>query len=82
MKHVAHIVGAGDGILDDILFQYMENYRVKVEDTLWGAKVSTFRKVSTKAVEQLNDADLTRRINDGVSLITYYGHSSGYHTGI
>ncbi len=76
MKHVAHIVGAGDGILDEILFQYMENYRLKVEDTLYGAKVSTFRKASTNSVEQLNDADLTRRINDGISLITYYGHSS------
>ncbi len=76
MKHVAHIVGAGDGVLDDILFQYMENYRIKVEDTLYGAKVSTFRKVTTNAVEQLSDADLTRRINEGISLITYYGHSS------
>lgn len=76
MKQVAHIIGAGDGILDDILFQYMENYRMKVEDTLWGAKVTTFRKASTSSVEQLNDADLTRLINNGVSMITYYGHSS------
>lgn len=76
MKNVAHIIGAGDDVLDDILYQYMENYRLKAEDTLYGAKVTTFRKTSTNAVEQLNDADLTRLMNTGVSLITYYGHSS------
>lgn len=76
MKNVAHIIGAGDDILDDILFQYLESYRRKVEDTLYGAKVTTFRKSSTSSVEQLNDADLTNLINNGTSLITYYGHSS------
>jgi hypothetical protein len=76
MKNVLHIIGAGDDILDDILFQYMESYRAKVEDTLWGAKVTTFRKASTNMVEQLSDADLTRLMNAGVSLLTYYGHSS------
>jgi hypothetical protein len=76
MKQVAHIIGAGDVFLDDILNQYMSNYRSKIQDTLMGAKVTTFRKVSTNSVEQLNDDDLTRLINNGVSLITYYGHSS------
>ncbi|HEV7332981.1 MAG TPA: C25 family cysteine peptidase [Flavisolibacter sp.] len=76
MKQVLHIIGAGDGFLDDILFQYMENYRNKIQDTLMGGKVTTFRKVSTNNVEQLDDDDLTRLINNGVSLITYYGHSS------
>ncbi|RYZ21266.1 MAG: hypothetical protein EOP49_47125, partial [Sphingobacteriales bacterium] len=76
MKQVLHIIGAGDVFLDDILFQYMENYRNKIQDSLMGAKVTTFRKVSTSNVEQLNDEDLTRLINNGVSLITYYGHSS------
>ncbi|RZK11078.1 MAG: hypothetical protein EOO46_08100 [Flavobacterium sp.] len=76
MKQVLHIIGAGDVFLDDILFQYMENYRNKIQDSLMGAKVTTFRKVSTNNVEQLNDEDLTRLINNGVSLITYYGHSS------
>ncbi|HZH35734.1 MAG TPA: C25 family cysteine peptidase, partial [Flavisolibacter sp.] len=76
MKNVAHIIGAGEGVLDDILFQYMEGYRLKAQDSLFGGKVTTFRKRSANAVEQLNDADLTRLINNGVSLLTYYGHSS------
>lgn len=76
MKQVAHIIGASDGFLDDILNQYMQNYRNKIQDTLMGAKVTTFRKVNTNSVEQLSDEDLTRLINNGVSLITYYGHSS------
>lgn len=76
MKNIAHIIGAGDGILSDILYQYMENYRLKAEDTLYGAKVSTFIKTTTNNVQQLNEGDLTRLFNEGLSLLTYYGHSS------
>jgi hypothetical protein len=37
MKNVAHIIGAGDDVLDEILFDYMENYRSKAEDQRGGA---------------------------------------------
>lgn len=76
MKDVAHIVGAGDGVLDDQLAAFMTNYQRKIEDTLYGAKVYTFRKNTANLVQQLSDADLTALWNKGLSLVTYYGHSS------
>ncbi len=76
MKNVAHIVGAGDVDLDNQLSSFMLNYQRKIEDTLYGAKVYTFRKNTANLVQQLSDADLTNLWNKGLSLVTYYGHSS------
>lgn len=76
MKNIAHIVGAGDAVLGGLLGSYMEVYKRVIEDTLWGAKVSTFQKTSTSFVQQLSDGDLTNLFNEGLSVVTYYGHSS------
>jgi hypothetical protein len=54
----------------------MDTYRRIIEDTLFGAKVSSFRKTSTQTGQQLSSADLTRLFQEGISLITYFGHSS------
>jgi hypothetical protein len=76
MKNIAHIVGAGEQPLAGLLEGYQNSYKRIIEDTLWGAKVSHFAKTSTNLVDQLGDADLIRLFNEGLSLITYYGHSS------
>lgn len=76
MKNVVHIVGASDDNLGHILSQSMEGFRKIIIDTLYGAKVSTFSKSSADAVQQLNSQDLSDLINNGTSLITYFGHSS------
>ncbi|HEU4633451.1 MAG TPA: C25 family cysteine peptidase, partial [Flavisolibacter sp.] len=76
MKNVVHIVGASDEKLDDILTNSMEGFKKIISDTSFGAKVSTFSKHSANDVEQLSSADLTNLINQGTSLITYFGHSS------
>lgn len=76
MKNVIHIVGASDDNLGNILSQSMEGFRKIIIDTLYGANVSTFSKSSADAVQQLNSQDLTDLINNGTSLITYFGHSS------
>jgi hypothetical protein len=76
MKNVIHIVGASDDNLGSLLSQSMEGFRKIIIDTLYGANVSTFSKSSADAVQQLNSQDLTNLINNGTSLITYFGHSS------
>jgi hypothetical protein len=76
MKHIAHIAGAGEAFLGNLLTGYLRNYERTIEDTLYGANVFTFEKTSTNFVQQLTDADLTNLFNDGLSLVTYYGHSS------
>lgn len=76
MKNVIHIVGASDENLGDILSNSMNKFKSIIIDTLFGAKISTFSKNSADAVTPLNSLDLTNLINQGTSLITYFGHSS------
>ncbi|GAA4748533.1 C25 family cysteine peptidase [Flavisolibacter ginsenosidimutans] len=76
MKNIAHIAGAGEEPLASTLINNLNAYKRIIEDTLYGAKVTTFAKTSTNLVQQLTDADLVNLVNEGLSLITYYGHSS------
>lgn len=76
MKNIAHIAGAGEEPLASTLNYNLNSYKRVVEDSLWGANVTTFSKTSTSLVQQLSDADLTRLFNEGLSFVTYYGHSS------
>ena len=76
MKNVMHIVGAGEEGLDAILSQNMAAYKNIISGPLFGADVFTFNKATVDAVSQLNSTTVENLINNGVSLITYYGHSS------
>ncbi|RYY00256.1 MAG: hypothetical protein EOO53_22315, partial [Gammaproteobacteria bacterium] len=76
MKNIAHIAGAGEDPLATILITALKGYERTIEDSLYGANVTMFTKTSTNSVQQLSDADLINLFNEGLSLITYYGHSS------
>src|SRR5215203_196443 len=76
MKNVIHIVGASDENLGNVLARSMDAFKQIITDTLFGAKVSTFSKSSADVIEQLNSTDLTKLINNGISLITFFGQSS------
>jgi hypothetical protein len=76
MKNVAHVVGADNGALQLILDQLMANYRNIISDTLFGGNVSTFSKTTTDPVQQLNSDRLKSLMQEGLSVILYFGHSS------
>ncbi|QEC40230.1 C25 family cysteine peptidase [Pseudobacter ginsenosidimutans] len=76
MKNVVHVTGSSEPYLGSVLCNYMGAYKSIIADTLFGGKVSTFCKVSTNSVEQLTSDHLVRLFNEGISLLTYFGHSS------
>jgi hypothetical protein len=76
MKNFVHIVGASDDALDSLLTQDLNDYKTIIVDTLFGAKVSTFNKTSVDAVSQLNSSAINDLFEKGISVITYFGHSS------
>jgi hypothetical protein len=76
MKNVVHVVGADDGSLQVLLDAFMTKYGNIIKDTLFGANVNKFSKTSTDAVQQLNSERLQNLFQEGISLITYFGHSS------
>ncbi len=76
MKNIAHVIGAADGSLGAILTADMDRYKAIVSDTMMGANVHTFSKVSSAPVEQASSEKLYRLYEEGIGLLTYFGHSS------
>lgn len=76
MKNVIHAVGASEPSLGAILQNDMNKYTQLISDTLYGGNVNTFSKVSAAPVEQATSAKLSNLFKDGISLVTYFGHSS------
>ncbi len=75
MKNVVHMVGAS-GELGDLLTEYIQRYEKVIRDTFFGANVTLFTKTSTSAIEQVNNGALDKLFEEGITLMTYYGHSS------
>lgn len=76
MKNVVHVTGASDPYLGVVLCNYMGVYKQMIEDTLFGAKVSTFCKTSANPIEQLTTERISELFSEGISILTYFGHSS------
>ncbi|GAA4326397.1 C25 family cysteine peptidase [Flaviaesturariibacter amylovorans] len=79
MKNVVHLSGSTEPTLYAILAAYLGQYGRIISDTLYGAKVTTFLKNSANTVEQINSGELDRLFTEGISLITYFGHSASSH---
>jgi Peptidase family C25 len=76
MKNVMFVTGASDIYLGTVLCNYMDAYKQILEDTLFGARVTVFCKSSTNPVEQLSSERISSLFEEGLSLVTYFGHSS------
>jgi len=76
MKNVVHVVGASESGLQNTLETYMSKYKQMISDTFFGANVYTFSKKSADAVQQLNSEELSSLFEQGISMISYFGHSS------
>lgn len=55
---------------------YLETYKRKFEDTLYGGSISTYIKSSTVAIEQQQSREIEAIMNGGVGVVKYFGHSS------
>lgn len=75
-KNTMHVIGANDGALGDILSASMNRFRDIVRDTAYGANVATFSKLSTAPVEQANAQRIYGLFEEGLGMLTYFGHSS------
>jgi hypothetical protein len=76
MKNIVHVTGASDLYLGTVLCNYMNGYKTVIEDTVFGGTVYTFCKNTTNAVEQLGAAKLNALFQEGINILTYFGHSS------
>lgn len=77
MKEVLHFGGGSDSIQGNLFKFYLNNYKTTIEDSLYGGHVRSFFKNNTAPI-QINTSDSLRHIiEDGVSIMTFFGHASG-----
>ncbi|MDH5296775.1 MAG: C25 family cysteine peptidase, partial [Nitrospirota bacterium] len=75
-KNVLHFGGGSAAWEQSIFVNYLNVYKSIISDTSFGGKVYTFLKNTTDAW-QINLADSVQLlINEGVSLMTFFGHAS------
>ncbi len=80
-KHVIHFAGGSDA-LEQVQFQgNMNNMEAKISDSLFGATVHRVYKETSNPLDPTILSEVTDRISDGISLMTYFGHASGTNSG-
>ncbi len=76
MKNIIHVTGASDDNTNFLLETALNGHAKIITDTFYGGKVHTFTKSSADAVQQLNSIRLTNLFDNGIGILTYFGHSS------
>jgi Peptidase family C25 len=72
-KQGLHLSG---GIRDyelPVFRSYLDGFKSTAEGIYWGGNISTIAKREPSQIELINIAD---KINEGINLVTFYGHSS------
>lgn len=76
-KNVLHFGGGSDSLEQVQLGTLLNNFKQVIEDTLYGGLVKTYTKDPTSSVINSDDFfEVQESLEDGVSLITFFGHAS------
>jgi len=72
-KKLLHISGGGNAFEANFMLSNMNKLKAKAENNLFGGIVQTLTKKTNNEIEFFNVAE---PLNEGVSMLTYLGHSS------
>jgi hypothetical protein len=76
-KNVMHFSGSSDPVEDFIIQYNLDLYKTTIEDTLFGGNVKTFFKDPfSSSLNSQDFFDVENRLEEGVSLMTFYGHAT------
>ncbi len=76
MKNMVHISGGGNDLEDASFRLKLDSYKSIAVDTLFGAHVESFAKSSAGPVQEASSARIAELFKEGLSFISYFGHSS------
>ncbi len=76
MKNILHFGGGKDASEQNEIAGFLNTYEGIIEDTLFGGYVSTFLKNSSLPIEYTQCDSITALINNGTSIITFFGHGT------
>lgn len=75
-KEVIHLGGGGSSSEQQFIKNALAQMENIVRNGAMGANVQSFFKTNSDPIQQAVSDALLRRINDGASIITFFGHSS------
>ncbi|MEZ5013113.1 MAG: C25 family cysteine peptidase [Chitinophagales bacterium] len=76
MKNVLHFAGGLTSYEQTLFNNFLNQYKADIEDTLYGGNVITFNKLNTDPIFYSESDYIDSLVNNGVSWITFFGHSS------
>jgi len=76
MKHVIHFGGGGNNGEQSQFRDYLNQYEKLIEDSLYGGFVHNTYKSSSDPVQSTVTDSIEGLINNGVSLMIFFGHAS------
>lgn len=76
MKEFMHLGGGNNQTEQNTFKFYLDSYEDMIQDTMYGANVISYYKSSSNPIQIVQSGELGDRIDNGVSLITFFGHSS------
>lgn len=77
MKEILHFGGGNDIIQQAELAGYLSHYENIMEDSSYGGNVTTYLKFNSNPIQENLSDTLQSKINEGVSIMTFFGHASG-----
>jgi len=77
MKQVMHFGGGISATEQNQYRNYLNTYKNKVVNPYFGGQVYTYEKTSSAPIEQTTSAVIADYINNGVSVMTFFGHATG-----
>ncbi len=76
MKNVLHFAGGLNEFEQSLFNSFLMQYKAIIEDTLYGGNVIPFNKLNADPIFYSESEYIDSLINNGVSLVTFFGHSS------
>jgi hypothetical protein len=77
MKNILHF-GGGTSVDEQNTYRaYLNSYKEIIEDSLFGGWVRSFWKTSSDPIQSNPSDSLAFIINNGVTLMTFFGHAAG-----
>lgn len=75
-KNILHLGGGGNPGEQQSIRNSLQNMATEIEEGLFGANINAFYKTSLDPIAEASIEGIFETINNGVSLITFFGHSS------
>lgn len=77
MKEVLHFGGGSTSFEQNSFKVFLNKYKDTIQNIFYGGHVTEFFKTTSAPIQINTSTVLTNLINNGVSLMTFFGHASG-----